>query len=76
MVSPKKSQKPKVKCPRCGAEIELDSKTQEAEVIECPECGCELEVIKKGAKFDVESIEEKLGEKDDLGETDEFNDLE
>ncbi len=76
MVSPKKSQKPKVKCPRCGAEIELDSKTQEAEIIECPECGCELEVVKKGFKFDVESIEEKLAEKDDLGEADEAEDLE
>ena len=76
MAGAKKSQKPKVKCPQCGAEIELDPKTAEGEVIECPDCGCELEVVKKGTRLDVEALEENLGEKDDLGEAEEVEDFE
>jgi lysine biosynthesis protein LysW len=76
MTPAKKSSKPKVKCPRCGAEIELDPKTGESEIIECPDCACELEVVKKGVRFDVESIEERWREGEDLGETDEAEDLE
>jgi len=76
MAPAKKSNKPKVKCPRCGAEIELDPKTQESEIIECPECSCELEVVRKGAKFDVEAMEEARKEGDDLGEAEEIEDFE
>ncbi len=76
MAGAKKPQKPKVKCPQCGAEIELDPKTQEGEVIECPDCGCELEIVKKGTRLDVEALEENPGEKDDLGEAEEVEDFE
>jgi alpha-aminoadipate carrier protein LysW len=76
MASPKKSQKPKVKCPQCGAEVDIDPKTEEGEIIECPECGCELEIVKKGTKFDVECVEDSMKENDDLGEGEEAEDLE
>jgi alpha-aminoadipate carrier protein LysW len=76
MAGAKKLQKPKVKCPQCGAEIELDPKTQEGEIIECPDCGCELEVIKKGNRLDVEAIEETWEEREDLGEAEESEDFE
>jgi len=76
MAGAKKLQKPKVKCPKCGAEIELDPKTQEGEVIECPDCGCELEIVKKGTRLDVEALEENVGDKDDLGEAEEVEDFE
>ncbi len=32
-------------CPECGAEIELEAGTVEAELLECPDCGIELEVL-------------------------------
>jgi len=76
MAPAKKSNKPKVKCPCCGAEIELDPKTQEGEIIECPECSCELEVVRKGAKFDVEATEKSRKEEEDLGEAEEIEDFE
>jgi len=66
MATSKKSIKPKVRCPKCGAEIEIDPKTQEGEIIECPDCGTELEIVKKGLRFDVEAIEEFSG-RDELG---------
>jgi lysine biosynthesis protein LysW len=50
---------PKVICPECGAEIDIDAKTEEGTLIECPECGTELEVVRKGSKFDVELVEER-----------------
>ncbi len=76
MAGAKKLQKPKVKCPHCGAQIGLDPKTQEGEIIECPDCGCELEIVKKGARLDVEALEENVGSKDDLGEAEEVEDFE
>lgn len=76
MALAKKTQKPKVKCPQCGAEIELDPKTQEGEIIECTDCACELEIVKKGSKFDVEAIEETWRQQEDLGEAEESEDLE
>ena len=71
----KKSAKPKVKCPKCGADIELDAKTAEGELIECPDCSCELEIVKKGDKLDVECLSEKWQAGDDLGENEETEDL-
>ena len=76
MVAAKKSQKPKVKCPQCGAEIELDSKTQEGEIIECPDCGTDLEIVRKGIKLDVETLEEKWKQDEDLGGAEDFEDTE
>ena len=71
----KKSRKPKVKCPQCAAEIELDPKTQEGEIIECPDCSCELEIVKKGERFDVEALEERFDGRDDLGGEEDFEDF-
>ena len=32
-------------CIECGAELDLPSDVEEAEIVVCPDCGIELEVI-------------------------------
>ena len=48
----------KVKCPECGAEIEVAEDAIVGEIISCPDCGLELEIVKiEGSKIEVKSVQ-------------------
>jgi len=56
----------KIKCPDCGAEIEVPEDVMVNEIVSCPECGLELEITKvEGDKVEYRRV---VVEKGDWGE--------
>lgn len=56
-----------VKCPECGAVIDVDEdEVEEGEILSCPECEVELEVVQKQpVHLNVISDEEEIGEEEE-----------
>lgn len=60
-----------VKCPKCGALLDLDvDEVEEGEILTCPDCEVDLEVVNTNPlEFDVvepeEEGEEEVGEGDE-----------
>lgn len=56
----------RVKCPDCGAELEVPEDVMISEVLSCPDCGLELEV--KRIEGDSLEVQELFIEGEDWGE--------
>lgn len=56
-----------VKCPKCGALLDLDvDEVEEGEILTCPDCAVDLEVVNTNPlEFDVVEPEEEGGEGDE-----------
>jgi alpha-aminoadipate carrier protein LysW len=56
----------KIKCPDCGADIDVPDDVMLNEIVACPDCGLELEITKiEGDKLSYQRV---VVEKEDWGE--------